>query len=430
MVGGYTLLQIPLRILLSCVASRLLRTTSSTHRVTWNSPPRFIAALCSAWFGLGLLNQAQSEQKQANDGENMVNDDVKYDNNLKKRSTQRAFLAGSSMDLTLFTVSRAGETLIHDFWMRHKRSRLAKGQWTALEGVISRYTDSLVFATSAGAVMWAWFYLPERLPQAYKAWIKSAAEVDQRLVEVLRRARHGEFVYGEDTGQASVLQSMCKDYNWPLIWGDPARTVPMPCEMVHMGSGPSCHLHAIVRFFKAFKFALSMYLPLQLLLRVRHPSFAQFQKACREAARSSAFLGSFISLFYYGVCLSRTQIGPRLVSKRVVTPMMWDSGLCVRAGCLLCGWSILIEAEKRRQELAMFVVPRAAATFFPRRYDRKVSHSRTYITCQRQSLLEIKHFWKERAAFSLSTATLFTLAHQNSSNIRGMLGGVLHEILA
>ena len=220
--------------------------------------------------------------------------------------------------------------------------------------------------------MWAWFYLPHRLPQAYNAWIKSASEVDDRLVEVLRRARAGEFIYGKDTGQASVLQNMCKDYGWPLIWGDPSKTVPLPCEMVHMGSGASCHWHAFVRFLKAFKFALGMYLPLQILIRAKHLSLSQLQKACREAARSAAFLGAFISLFYYGVCLSRTQLGPRLVSKTTVTPMMWDSGLCVRAGCILCGWSILIEAERRRQELAMFVMPRAAATLFPRRYDKKV----------------------------------------------------------
>jgi len=165
---------------------------------------------------------------------------------------------------------------------------------------------------------------------------------------------------------------MCKDYSWPLDWGDPTKVIPIPCEMVHMGTGPSCHWHALVRFAKAFKFAMAMYLPLQLLLRATHPSFAALRKACKEAVRSSTFLGAFIALFYYGVCLSRTRLGPWLFSKNTITPMMWDSGLCVRAGCLLCGWSILAEVEKRRQELALFVAPRAAATIFPRRYPEQV----------------------------------------------------------
>jgi hypothetical protein len=36
--------------------------------------------------------------------------------------------------------------------------------------------------------------------------------------------------------------------------------------------------------------------------------------------------------------------------KTAVTPMMWDSGLCVGAGCLMCGWSILVEKTRKRQE--------------------------------------------------------------------------------
>ena len=51
---------------------------------------------------------------------------------------------------------------------------------------------------------------------------------------------------------------------------------------------------------------------------------------------------------------------------------MWDGGLDVGAGCVMCGWSILIEAERRRHEMAIFVAPRAAATFLPRRYPIKV----------------------------------------------------------
>ena len=336
--------------------------------------PQFLSAFLSAWLGLGLLNKTQVEHP-SRELDHVVNGQQNDGIAWKRPPKEPRKLAGSSMDLTLFAVSRATETLIHDLWVRRRKSRQLLGKWTAFERMISRYADSWLFATSAGTVMWAWFYLPHRLPQAYNAWIKSAAEVDDRLVEVLRRARCGQFVYGKDTGQAAVLKSMCKDYGWPLIWGDPSKTVPLPCEMVHMGSGPSCHWHAIVRFFKAFNFALAMYLPLQIILRITHPSLSQFQKACKEAARSSAFLGAFVSLFYYGVCLSRTQLGPKFVSKHTITPMMWDSGLCVRAGCLLCGWSILIEAERRRQELAMFVLPRAAATLFPRNYDKKVSLS-------------------------------------------------------
>ena len=221
--------------------------------------------------------------------------------------------------------------------------------------------------------MWTWFYRSDRLSKGYDKWISEAAQVDNRLINVLRKAHAGEFIYGRETGQANVLQSMCSDYGWPLAWSDPVKTVPVPCEMVHMGISPSCHWHAVVRFLRAFRFALATNLPLQLLVKVRNPSFRSFQRACEEAVRSSAFLGAFVGLFYYGVCLSRTLLGPKFISQELITPLMWDAGLCVASGCILCGLSILIEAEKRRMELALFVAPRALATLFPQGNNANVS---------------------------------------------------------
>ena len=281
-------------------------------------------------------------------------------------------LAGKTLDLTLLVTVRALDAVIGDVWKRRVKSVSKSRRVSIYVDIISGYTDAAVFAASAGAVMWAWFYLPERLPRAYNRWIGEAAQVDHRLVEVLRNARWGDFVYGTETGQAPILQSMCRDYNWPLVWGDPVQTIPIPCEMVHMGCGQSCHYHAVARFARAFRFSFSMYLPLQLLVKARHPSVRAFKQALKDAIRSSAFLGAFISTFYYSVCLSRTLLGPRIFSYKTITPMMWDSGLCVGAGCIMCGWSILIEAERRRQEVAFFVAPRAAATLLPRRYEKKV----------------------------------------------------------
>lgn len=248
------------------------------------------------------------------------------------------------------------------------------GPRRTIESFISAHVDATLFATGAGTVMWAWVYRPDTLPRAYRDWIWKAAQVDGRLIQTLRQARQGDFVYGEEPKQVPVLLSMCKDYGFPLLWSNPAKTVPIPCEMVHMGSGPSCHWHALWRLMNAFKFALATYLPLQLLLQSRHLSLRTLYKACKTALRSSAFLASFISLFYYGVCLARTQLGPKILSHGFVNAMQMDKGLCIRAGCLLCGWSVLIETRQKRQELALFVAPRAVATLLPRRYDPKVTY--------------------------------------------------------
>ena len=118
--------------------------------------------------------------------------------------------------------------------------------------------------------MHAWFYSPSRLPQTYNAWISAAADVDDRLVLALRHARYGTWIYGKDTGMAPLLGSMCHDYGLPVVQGDPAQTIPIPCELVHMGRGKSCEKHALLRFWGGFTFAAKMYAPIQLFILTRH----------------------------------------------------------------------------------------------------------------------------------------------------------------
>lgn len=340
----------------------------------------FISTFIAAWLSLQLLNGESPygpiKSFQKGDTQRLATMLGEAPSEQIEQAKQ-PHMAGRTMDLTLFASLRALDVAVGELWQRRKSRRLATQAWTKLEALVGSTADAGVFALSSGAVMWAWFYFPQRLPRAYNTWIREAAEVDDRLVEALRRVRRGEFVYGKETGQASLLQAMCNDYRWPIEWGDPVKTIPIPCEMVHMGVGPSCELHAASRFAQAFKFAFAMYMPLNLFMRLRYPSKNSLKQALIDATRSSAFLGAFVSLFYYSVCLSRTRIGPKLFSHKTITPQMWDSGLDVGAGCATCGWSIMLEMEKRRHEVAFFVAPRAAATLFPRKYDKKVCHSRS-----------------------------------------------------
>ena len=128
--------------------------------------------------------------------------------------------------------------------------------------MVSDHTDSLVFALSSGAIMWSWFYFPSCLPDSYNRWISEAAQVHKRLIETLRDARTEKFDYGEDIDSAHILKDMCKDYKCPIEWGDPKKSIPIPCEVVHLGTGPSCHWHALLRFARAFRSGMATNLPL------------------------------------------------------------------------------------------------------------------------------------------------------------------------
>lgn len=317
--------------------------------------------------------------------------------------------AGRTLDLTLFAATRALDVIVGELFAQHKSRRLAAGKWTRTEALIAQLTDPAVFAASSALVMWTWIYLPARLPRAYNKWISSAASVDGRLTEALRRMRTGEMRYGEDT-EKSLLQPMCEDFKWPEKWGDPAQTVPIPCEMVHMGCGPSCEFHAVSRFCRSWKWSMATYLPLNLLLVVRNPNAKGLIRAILSASRSSAFLGMFITLFYYGVCLARSRVGPHILGKDFAARQAIDGGLCVGTGCALCGWSILLENAGRRKDIGLFVAPRSIATLFPRRY-------------------ALDKQWRETLVFAMSTAVVFTCVLENRKRVRGVLGNILGTVL-
>lgn len=377
LVGGSTLIENALKQALSKNGPLSQRSVQSI---------RFLSILCTSWFCFPLLNSRRRPESKPNEirqerTDAEINDPLSAANS-HSQSLNPFDLAGRTLDLTLFTTTRAVDAVACTLWKEWKNHRKSLNKWTYLESIIPQIGDAGLFVASSAVVMWAWFYLPERLPYSYGRWIGEAAQIDKRIIEALRTGRRAEWTYGKPKGELDVLESFCKDHGYPEVWGDTSKTVPIPCELVHMGYSHSCEKHAIWRFAKSFAFACSTYFPLQLILQWRSRSVDAYVKAAKAAARSSTFLGLFITLFYYSVCLARTRLGPKLFNPQKVTPMMWDSGLCVGAGCFMCGWSILIESARKRREVALFVAPRAAATLLPRRYERKVCrHPLLFPTC-------------------------------------------------
>ncbi|KAI5918764.1 integral membrane protein [Camillea tinctor] len=361
---------------------------------------RWISSFIAAWLSLRLL-----QSKKTDGFSEMIDIDADSPSGSRKKTVR---YAGRTLDLTLFASTRALDVIVGELWARRRQRRLASGQWTRIESFISKLTDSSIFATSCAFVMWAWFYAPSALPRAYTKWISSAASVDSRLIEALRRCRNGKLRYGEDTPGGRLLQSMCSDYKWPLDWGNPAVAIPFPCEIVHMGSGPSCEYHALSRFLRSFKWSTVTYLPLNILARKK--DLKGLRAAILSAARSSSFLAAFITLFYYGVCLARTRIGPHIIGKNTKARQTIDAGICVAVGCFMCGWSILLENPSRRKDMALFVAPRAMATLLPRRYS-------------------LDKQWRETFVFAFSTAVVFTCVRENKQRVRGVLGNVLGSVL-
>ncbi|KAB5528161.1 integral membrane protein [Coniochaeta sp. 2T2.1] len=396
LVGGSTLLEIPLRRLFKRLAGNL----SPILRIRLS---RWFSSFIAAYFSIQILQSKPSLRFQ----ETVP---VKSDSppGVASKTVRHA---GRTLDLTLFAATQALDVAVGELWHCFQKRRRAAGHpQSVAEKAISRLVDPAMFAVSSGLVMWAWFYTPSRLPRTYNKWITSAAAVDNRLIEALRRCHYGVLRYGEDTGQAPLLGGMAADHNLPAVWGDPAISIPFPCDIVHMGVGPSCELHLVSRFVRSFKWAMATYLPLNLLLVARRPNGNALIRALLSSIRSSTFLGTFIALFYYGVCLARSRIGPRILGKHTSARQAIDGGICVATGCFLCGWSILIENAGRRKAMALFVAPRALATMLPRRYALDKQGRETFV-------------------FAFSTAVVFSCFAENRHRVRGMLGSVLGTVL-
>lgn len=433
LVGGSTLGHVPIQALLITVL-RFASPHPKTSELWWTRLcARFAAALLAASASFTLLNSApdapissltssplalhRNGAKLGPFDEPPESGSPQAVNVLDPTSLSQPKFAGRTMDLTLFAAVRALDVVVGSSAPPSSLKPDSRVRRAA------RHAPTYLFCFSAATIMWAWFYSPSRLPRSYNLWISAAAELDHRLVLALRHARYGTFCYGKDTGMAPLLGSLARDLDMPEELGDPAKTIPVPCEIVHTGCGKSCEKHALWRFWRGWLTAARMYFPLQLVALARHLkkksqpgnklaglTQSSLLKAVTDASRRSAFLGAFVASFYYGVCLARTRLGPRLFSYKTVSPQMWDSGLCVFAGCVLCGMSILVEQSRRRLEVVLFVLPRAAATWFPRRY----------LASQQ---------WKERLAFAVSAAVVMTAAQEDPKRVRGLLGTVLHRVL-
>lgn len=257
-------------------------------------------------------------------------------------------------DLTFFLVVRFLDILFRNA-SKGRLSRSALGAY-----------DVAMFSASSFAIMFAWFYYPKRLPNSYRNWITRAASMDSEILHTLKYIRDGEIIYGQAGPHDHLLRKMCVKYNLHPDLGKFSKTAPIPCLLVHQNRFENCELHALWRFYRGFVFAMSIYLPVNVVLQLLNHASSKtgMVRAVKNSSRSSAFLATFILLNWYSVCLVRTRIGPLLFPN--ATPQQLDDTYGPGLASITCGLSSLIEFPKRRGELALFVAPRALSVITSR----------------------------------------------------------------
>ncbi|KAF7320338.1 hypothetical protein MKEN_00818600 [Mycena kentingensis (nom. inval.)] len=356
-----------------------------------------------------------------------------------------------SLDLTLLLLVRALDAGVQSFVAHRSGSRresdakppdhLREQHFaaSAKRAAMRMQIDAFLFWACSARIMWCFFYAPERLPKSYVKWINTLAGVDARLLEALRGLRTGEWSYRKGVShKPDLLTSYARDLGYPVAWGDPAKLPAyggqvandawnqlgiknrrnlggIPCEMVHgqvgssIGLEDSCVANASLRGSRAFLEALAIYVPVQFLpilltrpLTLLDPR--RIAKSLVGAFRSAMFLSTFLSSFWFSVCLTRTLAAAPLLPS--VSHDFWDSDMgCILAGCLVCGSSIWIENGRRRGEMALYVLPRAVRACLPSAWVRRQTKSSRLA---------------ERLTFILSLASLLTAANHYPHVLRGL----------
>ncbi|KAG0708860.1 hypothetical protein DFH29DRAFT_993726 [Suillus ampliporus] len=349
---------------------------------------------------------------------------------LYMEGARKANLFNTSANKSRLKTARSSEDSLLPADGDHKAKKWHQGT--------AAWLDAVIFWACSARIMWCFLYQPHRLPPSYVKWISSLANIDKRLLDVLRVIRSKEWTYGHSSTFSHLLTSYAKDRGYPPSWGDPqvlpafggadadvawkALGVPgrggvagLPCEFVHSGVTAqwgldnSCLTNVGVRFSLAFIEAMALYLPVHFLplLLTRPCSILQRHRAMPAflaATRSATFLSTFISSFFFAVCLTRTLVLAKLFPW--IPHDVWDGPHgCVLAGSLTCGWSILIENARRRGEMALYVLPRAL----------KASLPATWIASSRSGVR-----LAERIVFILSLASLLTFAVHEPESLRGL----------
>ena len=168
LVGGYTFLQWPLRLLFdyASIPSMGKKTSSQRLRNGSEAASRFLAAAISAWFSLEVLKYKAIAKVQRKNPKQAAQDQQQYVASgtgitlqtatiLESRVSQASppVLAGKTVDLTLLALTRALDSLVVNL---HRRSYPPFTNTTPASSALtdlSRYADTFIFALSSGTVV-------------------------------------------------------------------------------------------------------------------------------------------------------------------------------------------------------------------------------------------------------------------------------------
>ncbi|KAL1940045.1 hypothetical protein VTO73DRAFT_9380 [Trametes versicolor] len=249
--------------------------------------------------------------------------------------------------------------------------------------------DVIVFTFCCGQIMYGFLMRPDTLPSSYNRWIQVASKVPADGVALnMSLVREGTFdpqvmehvltypgITAKNHSRILELLAGAKLPEGLRTYGPPYG----PCAAVHPDID-SCLTVQVLHFWEVFRWMLPIYgalhfIPMMLFRRntfMKRPAH-MLLRAALGTARSSAFLGVFVTIFQTYFC-GKHNLYERLVALRAPGARSllaalakclppWVLQLLIGkfsffVGGLLSGLSLFVEEKRRREELAMYVLPK------------------------------------------------------------------------
>lgn len=335
----------------------------------------------------------------------------------------KRFPQSSTLDLTLFFTVRALDTIIQFIYASYSSPYLA---------LLKRCSDIILFQLSCWRIMWCWFYKPQRLPYTYVKWITALAEMDYRLLRLIRLGKAGEYVYGKKPLSDDISEmgrAIASNMGLEPTLGDPEFIDKLSCEIVHgkLGASESCLVNSGRRWMKAWRRGMGIYLPVFTVPAILFNREKWINSPIKTlfhiligSSRSAAFLSTFVALTWSGVCMGRSTVVHDLLNRLSTSPVSttyMDSNFAPQVGSFLAGWSIIIENKKRRGEMALYVAMRALYAAID-----QILPARLLKNIKRHQWVSI---WVERLTFALSIGTITSAVVHDSVHVRGIVKGIM-----
>ncbi|KAJ7315022.1 hypothetical protein DFH08DRAFT_894484 [Mycena albidolilacea] len=312
-----------------------------------------------------------------------------------------------------------------------------------LQGTYNSYSDKygihvpygavMVFAVACGQIMYAYTMRPDTLPRSYINWIQGASHLSTEGVGMNHTAvrEHRIDLNALDTiiarGDASRTNAAALEaLRANALSGGP---IPHygPCAVLHPRL-TSCWSVPLDRFVDVFKWMLPIYSALHflppILLRWRQFRVDPGRVLVRSglgSVRSSAFLGVFVIIYQGSNCFKhqtyerimaspfwRKLLPAPLVDLLISKGSFWVPGF-------LAGLALLIEEERRRAELAMYVLPKSLES--------------AWVAARGRGLVFRTGNWGESALTGLAMGMVMSTYQNSPEHLSGLVRKILYQFM-